>query len=290
MIILLGGNGYVGGAYREYLQRSGLDFISPGRRELDCANVDQLTDFLRNNAAEFLINAAGYTGKPNVDACEENKADCLLGNALLPGIVGKACAAAEIPWGHVSSGCLYGGRRSDGAGFTEEDPPNFSFRQNNCSFYSGCKALGEEVLENAPRCYIWRLRIPFDEKDGARNYLTKLMRYEKLLDVENSLSHLGEFVHATLQCWQKKLSFGTYNMTNPGSVTTREVVKLIRESGIKQWEPSYFESEADFMKIAAKTPRSSCVLNSAKIIEAGISLTPVKDAIRDSLKNWQPEV
>ena len=48
---------------------------------------------------EFLINAAGYTGKPNVDACELHKADCLMGNAVLPGIIAQAplLPAAVLP-------------------------------------------------------------------------------------------------------------------------------------------------------------------------------------------------
>ena len=41
-------------------------------------------------------------------------------------------------------------RGPDGAGFTEDDPPNFTFRAGPCSFYSGTKALGEEVLAGRP--------------------------------------------------------------------------------------------------------------------------------------------
>ncbi len=52
------------------------------------------------------------------------------------------------------------GSRPDGSGFTEEDAPNFTFRQNNCSFYSRTKALGEEVLTSYQRL-IWRVWIFF---------------------------------------------------------------------------------------------------------------------------------
>jgi dTDP-4-dehydrorhamnose reductase len=58
-------------------------------------------------------------------------------------------------------------------GFTETDTPNFSFRDPPCSFYSGTKALGEEAMAGIGQSYIWRLRIPFDEFDNARNYLSK---------------------------------------------------------------------------------------------------------------------
>jgi dTDP-4-dehydrorhamnose reductase len=213
--------------------------------------------------------------------------ECLEGNGVFPGIVRQACEMAGIPWGHVSSGCIYTGRRSDGAGFTENDPPNFSFRQNNCSFYSGCKALGEELLAGAENCYIWRLRIPFENTANPRNYLQKVMSYQRLLDAENSLSHLHEFVAACVDSFRLKIPFGTYNLTNPGSVTTREVVELIRKSGVSKKAFEFFSDEKDFMRTAAKTPRSNCVLDSSKAIDAGLKLRNVHDALVDSLRNWR---
>ena len=289
MVIILGGSGYVGQAYQKMFRERGIDFISLARSELDYTDTASLLLYLREMKPKFLINAAGYTGKPNVDACEKDKANCLFGNALLPSRIAEACAATNIPWGHVSSGCIFTGSRPDGSGFTEGDEPNFTFRQNNCSWYSGTKALGEEVLQKYDNVYIWRLRIPFDHRDGSRNYLTKLIRYEKLLDARNSISHLGEFVAATFACFVKRLPFGTYNVTNPGSVTTRQVVELIRDSGVSQKEFKFFESKADFMSKAAIALRSNCVMDSSKLASAGIEMTPVIECLMSCLQDWQSE-
>jgi dTDP-4-dehydrorhamnose reductase len=288
MIVLLGGSGYVGTAYQRFFLKRGIEFVNARRADINYYDRDTLRKLLRDSKADFLINAAGYTGKPNVDACELHKHECLLGNAVLPGIVRDACEAARIAWGHVSSGCIYNGRRTDGRGFTEDDAPNFSFRQNNCSFYSGTKALGEEVLAGAANCFIWRLRIPFNEHDDSRNYLSKIMRYERLLNVENSLSQLDEFVRASWECWEKKIPFGTYNVTNPGSITTREVTELILKSGVLRKQFNFFASETEFMKLAAKTPRSSCVLDTSKLRRAGVTMTEIHAAIERALRNWIP--
>lgn len=288
MIYLLGGAGYVGQAYQKLLQRKGYAFRSLRRSEIDYTDTDTLARALAADRPAFLINAAGYTGKPNVDACEIHKAKCLFGNAVLPGRIAQACEKANIPWGHISSGCIFTGARPDGTEFTETDAPNFTFRQDNCSFYSGTKALGEEVLAGRPGLYIWRLRIPFDNIDSPRNYLTKLMRYERLLEARNSISQLDEFAAATLACWEKQIPFGTYNVTNPGHVTTSEVVALIEESGVCKKQFQFFASEAEFMQLAAKTPRSNCIMSSAKLATHGIHLTPVRDAIRAALQTWQP--
>ena len=286
MIYLLGGSGYVGQAYQSLLKKKNLPFRSLRRAELDYGDIGALQAALERDRPEFLINAAGYTGKPNVDACELHRADCLQGNAVLPGRIADACAAAGVPWGHVSSGCIYSGSRPDGSGFTETDTPNFTFRTNHCSFYSGTKALGEEVLAGKPAVYVWRLRIPFDQVDNPRNYLTKLMRYPRLLEATNSISQLDEFVAATFACWEKRVPFGTYNVTNPGQVTTHEVVDLIRQSGVCDKKFDFFASEDEFMKVAAKTPRSNCVMDSGKLAGVGIRLTEVHDAVASALRHW----
>jgi dTDP-4-dehydrorhamnose reductase len=287
MIYLLGGSGYVGQAYQALLQRKGLTFRNLRRAELDYTQPDLLVAALKRDKPSFLINAAGYTGKPNVDACESHKDECLFGNAVLPGRIARACAEANIPWGHISSGCIYNGARKDGKGFTEEDPPNFSFRSPPCSFYSGSKALGEEVLAGAPNVYVWRLRIPFDEVENPRNYLTKLMRYSRLLEATNSISHLAEFAEATFSCWEKHIPFGTYNVTNPGAITTREITEMMLRRGVGPKQFQFFRDEADFMSKAAITPRSNCVLDCSKLEAQGIRLTEVHDAVDRALRHWR---
>ncbi|MEZ6128850.1 MAG: sugar nucleotide-binding protein [Planctomycetaceae bacterium] len=288
MIILLGGNGYVGTAFQRYLNKVQMPCRVVSRQQVNYADANALFTFLNDVRPEFLINAAGYTGRPNVDACELAKAECLAGNAVLPGIIRDVCEHLRLPWGHVSSGCIYTGTRPDGSGFTECDAPNFSFRQNNCSFYSGCKALGEEVLTDAESCFQWRLRIPFSADDSPRNYISKMMRYDCLLDATNSLSELDQFAEACIACWTRRVDFGIYNMTNPGSITTREVVDMIVRHGLSDKAFSFFESEDAFMQTAARTPRSNCVLDSSKAVAAGLPLAPVEEALESALQRWTP--
>jgi dTDP-4-dehydrorhamnose reductase len=264
-----------------------IPFKALQRTETDYTDQAVLLETLRRGRPEFLINVAGFTGKPNVDACETRKAECLAANAVLPGRIAEACAAAGVPWGHVSSGCIYNGPGGTGDGYREEDPPNFTFRAGGGSFYSGTKALGEEVLTGYPEVFIWRPRMPFSHLDNPRNYLSKLMRYDQLLDAANSISELHEFVTATFACWEKRAPFGTYHCTNLGHITTREVTDLIKASGICPKEFVFFRDETEFMRLAAKTPRSNCLLDSSKLARAGIVMTEVHEAVARALRNWQ---
>jgi UDP-glucose 4,6-dehydratase len=284
MFLILGSSGYVSSKIFRVHSKNETKVIGVSRSEIDYTDPKSLKELLRSKKPRFLINAAGYTGKPNVDACELAKAECLSGNAVLPGVIREVCEDLKIPWGHVSSGCIYSGRRPDGVGWSEEDEPNFSFRHPPSSFYSGTKALGEEVLEGARNCYIWRLRIPFNEERSPRNYLQKLLNYDSLLEAENSVSHLGEFVQKCVECFEKEVEPGIYNMTNPGSVTTRQVTEWMREEGATNKEFQFFDDEEQFMNKAAKTPRSNCVLDTTKSEKAGIGMRPVEEAMRESMQ------
>ena len=315
MIVVLGASGYIGEAFVRELEARGERFLAVSRTELEYAQFDELLQFLRDRKPEFLINAAGYTGRPNVDACEIARAETLQGCVLLPQVIAHACDVAGIPWGHVSSGCLYSGAKiAEGSltrvekdmtrpemralvekspaairGFTERDTPNFSFRDPPCSFYSGSKALGEEAILGVGQNYCWRLRIPFDEIDGPRNYLSKVQRYPKVYDNLNSISHRGEFVRACLDLWKRRAPFGIYNITNPGFVTTRQVVEMVQKILHLERKFEFWRNDEEFYRVAAKTPRSNCVLDVSKLLAAGVKMRPVAEALEASLREWKAE-
>ena len=129
MYLVLGKRGYVANVFVKLLSLN-YRFTSICRDDFNYYDCKLLANFIIENNISLLINAAGFTGKPNVDACEKSKLNCLQGNTVLPRIIREVCEDLKIPWGHISSGCIYSGRRVDGKGWTEEDEPNFSFRHS----------------------------------------------------------------------------------------------------------------------------------------------------------------
>jgi UDP-glucose 4,6-dehydratase len=287
LFVVFGSRGFVGSKLVNYFKVNAYPYVGLTRNSTALKNEKDLSDCLQRLKPSFLLNTAGYTGKPNVDACESAKYQSLLGNAVLPGIIREVCEDLQIPWGHISSGCIYSGRRDDGNGWTEEDKPNFSFRSPPCSFYSGTKALGEEVLEGAENCFVWRLRIPFNHETSPRNYLQKLLNYENLLEAENSVSHLEEFCQKCVECFTKDVEPGIYNMTNPGVITTRQVTEWMIKEGLTDKKFKFFNSEEEFMSKAATAPRSNCVLDTTKAEKAGIAMRPVEEAMIDSIQKMR---
>ena len=313
MVLLLGGSGYMGQAFGKELSQRGIPFRPVSRKEINYGDYRVLRAALQKEKPEFAINAAGFTGKPNVDACEKERGETIAGNITLAQTVAQACDTAGVRLGFVSSGCIYTGakvrrecgtwavedrlteplvsellsKRSDRvAGFSETDEPNFCFAHNNCSFYSGTKALAEEVMAGFPDFYVWRLRIPFDEFDGVRNYLSKIQRYPKVYQNWNSISHRRDAVAACLDTWLQKIPGGIYNMVNPGYISTREVVQKIRQRLKPRWEPEFWHSDDEFYRFGAITPRSNCILDPGKLLKSGIRIRPVEEALEEALDRW----
>src|SRR5208282_4810473 len=135
---------------------------------------------------------------------------------------------------------------------------------------------GEEAITGIGQSYLWRLRIPFDECDGARNYLSKLQRYPKVYDNVNSISHRADFVKACLDLWERRAAFGTYNVTNPGYVTTRHVIELIEKHLKPARKFEFWRNDAEFYQVAARTPRSNCVMDVSKLLAVGVNVRPVE--------------
>ena len=289
MYIILGKKGYIAEAIIKELKYRKLNYTALSRSDIDYTNFKEFANFYHINYNNYsaptknsiIINCAGYIGKPNVDACESNKGDTIMGNVVFPTNLANHCVTNSSTLVQISSGCIYNGYEKH---FSEEDDSNFDFQ--NGSFYSGTKALCEKmILKHNPRSYIFRLRIPFDEHKSPRNYLTKLLSYEKLLNAENSLSHRGDFAKYVIDLLEQKVPHGIYNITNKGSVTTKDVIELIKNHGLSKKDFKFFDDLESFSKETV-APRSNCVLDTSKI-EQYIKIRTAKEALENAILNYR---
>ena len=287
MIVLLGASGYVGNAIANRLRELAAPFLAPSHAELDLTSRDEVDEWFAGKDPEFVINAVGFTGRPNIDGTEIEKWRCLQANTIVPGVLAEVLGTRGIRWGHVSSGCIFNGARPDGSGFTEDDAPDFVISDPRAGWYAHTKWMAEQLLANLPGVIIWRLRIPFDSLDHERNYLTKLMRYDRLLEVRNSISQLEEFAKATVQSMQEQIPDGIYNATNPGSILTSEVAEALQRHGICRKEFEYFTGESEFLAQPGRVYRASCVLDPGKLAAHGIQMLDVRESLDRTLRAWK---
>lgn len=265
-VLLIGSTGYVGGKFKNYFKTIGKSIIIPHR--VDLSIYENCENLLQEYCPDIVINCAGFTGKPNVDQCElpEIQPLCLDGNVKVPLNLANACLKFGVKLGHVSSGCIFEG--TDWFNIFEE--PNFT---TNGSFYSLTKSVGETLIKNK-NVYIWRLRIPFDQFASPRNYITKMLNYDKVFGAPNSLSHLGDFTEA---CWKSlEQEPKIFNMTNAGHLPFEEVVSILKE-----YQPKLSKNLkiVEFPELIA--PRSNCTL------EGDPLMRPVREAFVEAVQNYK---
>ena len=267
-VLIFGSKGYLGQNFLNLYPdaiASSADISDPAlvRGELETHNPD------------VVINAAGKTGRPNIDWCEENKEETIRANVTGPLIILDECRKKKIYWVQLSSGCIYEGDKG-GEGFTEKDKPNFTG-----SFYSRSKAMIDQLLAEVPNVLILRLRMPFDGTDNPRSLISKLKNYSRILDVQNSITCLSDFMETAAKLIEAKET-GIYNIVNPGTMSPYEIMLQYKEIVDSSYECTRLTLED--LPDVVKAGRSNCVLSTDKIKNMGIQLPSVQEAINGSLK------
>ena len=112
-----------------------------------------------------------------------------------------------------------------------------------------------------------------------------MLKYEKLLQAENSISNKQEFVSACIQTIIKKVPYGIYNVTNTGFLTTDKLVEKLKTTIAKDKQFKLID-ETELYNGIASAKRSNCVMSNEKLLSTGITMRTVDEAIDYCLNNW----
>lgn len=251
--VVILGKGYVGTSLSQNLMLKGVPNVCLAKEELDYTNPMKLTRLFAESGVGVVVNAFGYTGKPNVDAAEHEPLLCHKLNVNDPMVVANVCADHGVRNIHLSTGCLFDGYT---VRYTEQDYPNNGMFADS-SVYCRTKHAFELASQGLP-VELVRLRMPYDERFTQRNYLTKLCSYDTLLNRVNSktcLHDLATFMKALIEA-EPPLTQTVYHAVNPDPLTITEIVNMMREVGVGRKGWSIVNS------IDTLAPRSNCKLNS----------------------------
>ncbi len=265
-ILLFGANGYIAEHIRAL-------YPSIVCSTIDIGNQAEVQRELDEKKVSIVINCAGKTGRPNVDWCEDHKEETFHSNVLGPIIVAEECMKRGIYFVHIGSGCIYNGD-NDGKGFSEEDVPNFTE-----SFYSYTKAVSDQALRKLPVLQL-RLRMPFEGKHSPRNLISKILKYDRVLDCPNSLTYIPDFLRALDFLLQKK-AVGIYNIVNRGGYSPYQLM----QEYTRLVDPKHHCERVilDQFTGITKAARSNCILSTAKIEKEGFQMLSAEDAVAEAL-------
>jgi dTDP-4-dehydrorhamnose reductase len=284
--IIVLGNGYIGSKAYKYLfdtignihdivHLSNYKYNAPeGLKETLFNNL--LSEF-RGSQGKWIVNCVGYTGKPNVDACEENKQICWDLNVTFPTVLAQFCKQYGIKIINVSSGCIYDG--PENVLYTEKDDPNFGLLNSDSSWYSKTKHAAELCLQNFNNVYTLRIRMPVcNDFNASKNYLCKILKYNNILNEVNSKTVIEDLLLVINKIINiEDLPGGIYNCVNPKPLSTAQVCEILDRHGL--WNPNWKFIDYNELKQHIVANRSNCILSTDKLKVHGLDMPPEKESL-----------
>jgi 3,5-epimerase/4-reductase len=275
VLVYGGANGWIGQQVVEMLAKDG-HTVEVGRARLE--NTDAVRAEFDLYRPQRVINCAGVTGRPNVDWCESNRQQTVRVNVLGTVALADLCWQRQIHLTNFATGCLYSGDTA--TEFSESDAPNFVG-----SAYSRSKALAERLIFDEGNygsvVLQLRLRMPISDDLNARSFVTKISRYERVVDVANSVTVLHDLLPIGLDLCLRGFT-GIYNFVNPGHVSHNQVLALYKKHVAPdfQWRNFTVEEQSRILKAG----RSNCVLSTAKLLAEYPDIPHAHEAVENCMR------
>eukprot|EP01097_Dermamoeba_algensis_P001011 TRINITY_DN137_c0_g1_i1.p1 TRINITY_DN137_c0_g1~~TRINITY_DN137_c0_g1_i1.p1 ORF type:complete len:292 (+),score=75.57 TRINITY_DN137_c0_g1_i1:51-926(+) len=273
VFLVFGPQGWIGEQIIQLLKAQGETVHASKNRLEDRNKIEQELDELKPT---HVLNAAGKTGRPNVDWCEDHQQEVIRSNVV--GVLNLAdlCYLRNIHMTNYATGCIYAYDEAhalgSGKGFTEEDPANF-----DGSYYSKTKAMVEKLLRSYPNVLTLRLRMPISDDLHSRSFITKISKYDRVVDIPNSMTVLTELLPVSLDMSKKGLT-GIYNFTNPGVISHNQILTLYKEfiDPNFTWKNFSLEEQAKILKAG----RSNNELDVSKLLKEYPNIPDIQTSMR----------
>ncbi|KAF5185733.1 Trifunctional UDP-glucose 4,6-dehydratase/UDP-4-keto-6-deoxy-D-glucose 3,5-epimerase/UDP-4-keto-L-rhamnose-reductase RHM1 [Thalictrum thalictroides] len=271
--LIYGKTGWIGGLLGKLCESQGIEYIyGSGRLE----DRNSLISDLESVKPTHVFNAAGVTGRPNVDWCETHKVETIRTNVVGTLTLADVCRDKGLILINYATGCIFEYDQNhplgSGIGFKEEDIPNFMG-----SFYSKTKAMVEDLLKNYENVCTLRVRMPISsDLTNPRNFITKIAKYDKVVDIPNSMTILDELLPISLEMAKRNLT-GIWNFTNPGVVSHNEILEMYKEyiNPNFTWKNFTLEEQAKVIVAA----RSNNEMDGAKLKKEFPELLSIKESL-----------
>lgn len=277
--LIYGGKGWIGQQFtlllkeEEYiLSNIRVDSYEEIEMEVKKENPTHLISFIGRTSGEgySTIDYLEQKGK-----LRENIKDNLYGPFLLARVAEKY----NCHFTYLGTGCIFTYREEKEI-FKESDKPNFFG-----SSYSTVKGFTDQMMKTFSKNVLnVRIRMPIIEKPHPKNFITKIINYEKICSIPNSMTVLSELLPYLLKLI-KKYHLGTIHLTNPGVISHNEILEMYREivDPTFTWKNMTIEEQNELLL----SERSNNELETNTIKSLFPEILPIKESIRKCLERYK---
>ena len=293
-ILVYGSKGWIGNQFIEILKTStnpNLVYVE-GKSRVD--NEIELEEEIQNLKPTHIVSFIGRThGKINnktystIDYLEEEGKlfENVRDNLFSPLLLADICNKNNIHYTYLGTGCIFKfdeahtfGKEENG--FTEDDKPNFFG-----SSYSIVKGFTDRLMHlYKDKMLNLRIRMPITGEKNPRNFITKIVNYDKICSVPNSMTVLPEMLPYVLDMMENN-TVGTMNLTNPGLISHNEILQMYKEIVDKDFKWNNFSQEEQRKILAAD--RSNNYLDTSKLESLYPKIKNIRTSVRECLIQYK---
>jgi dTDP-4-dehydrorhamnose 3,5-epimerase-like enzyme/dTDP-4-dehydrorhamnose reductase len=203
--VVIGSKGYLGGHITNILKTQGKNVITLHER---LADVDTIKNKLSLYKPKYVINAAGLTGVPNIDWCDDNKEQTIETNITYQLTLCHICKELDIHLTIFGSGGIF---NTNGIK-SETDSGEYYGK-----FYSEARIYLENIVKHYKHVLYLRINYPISSCTNAKNLLVKIANFTKIANTNLSMTCVDTLFPLLSRIIEDNAN-GIMNFVNPGVI------------------------------------------------------------------------
>ena len=283
-VLVFGSNGWIGGQFISILKKNNIQYINAISRADDTNAVITEIEYVNpTHVVSFIGRTHGKIGNKvysTIDYLEQDGklVENVRDNLFSPLLLAELCRFRNIHYTYLGTGCIF---TSDDLekGFNEDSLPNFFG-----SSYSIVKGYTDRMMHFYGNVLNLRIRMPITGSKNPRNFITKIVNYEKVCSIPNSMSVLPELLPMVLELMKQNVT-GTVNLTNPGFISHNDILEMYKEIVDPSFTWQNFSQEEQRKILDAD--RSNNLLDTTKIESYFPEIRNIKDAVRSMMYEYK---
>jgi len=286
-ILVYGHNGWIGKQFTQILVEKSIAFIEGTARVDNVADIEkEIEQQQPTHVVSFIGRTHGKIGEKTYTTIDYLEQDGKLyenvrDNLFSPLVLAEICCRKNIHYTYLGTGCIfkYDDEHPFGQecnGFTEDSKPNFFG-----SSYSIVKGFTDKIMKMYENNVLnLRIRMPITGEENGRNFITKIVNYDKVCSVPNSMTVLPELLPYVVDMMKNKIT-GTMNLTNPGLISHNEILEMYKELVNPFFTWKNFTQEEQRKILAAD--RSNNFLDTKRLTGLYPNIKNIRESVRDCL-------
>lgn len=277
IVLVYGHKGWIGEQFTKCLDDENIAWI-PGH-----ARVDNYEDVEKELQCQFITHCVCLIGRTHgpgnntIDYLEDKLNENIRDNLYAPVQLGFMCTQQKIHYTYVGTGCIYETTEDHLQPFDEKEEPNF-----HGSSYSIIKGYTDKIMRGVLKDSVLnlRIRLPISKGHHPRNLITKLIQYEQIMSIPNSVTVLPTLLPIMVDMI-KKSTIGTFNFVNPGAITHNDILELYKKNIDTFFEWKNFEDKE------LRQKRSNNILDTSKLECMYDNIPSAFNGIKTVLENFK---